>query len=343
MIGTELLKGQGLGNQLFCYITARCIALDKGEDFAILNGDVFRETVLDDQKEAFIDLDMGAQVGRDAFKNVYHEKEDRLFLGNSKHDYTYGAYITGVDNKVFEVESDTLIQGNMQAEEYFSSHIADIKEWFRVKENFETYEYSRDNLCIINMRGGEYTGSPELFLQRKYWQNGIKYMKSIREDMEFMIITDDVASANKMLPGIEAHHFNVAKDFVVLKNAKYLLLSNSSFACIPAFISEERICAVAPKYWARHNVSDGYWASEQNIYSIFKYIDRAGRVYTAEECKKELEDYKQSSRTYKRVNCKPSQMTLVLYRIKSVYLYKKYRAGIIARGVMRRVKKLVRK
>ena len=34
MIGTEFLQGQGLGNQLFCYVSARCIAEDLGADFA---------------------------------------------------------------------------------------------------------------------------------------------------------------------------------------------------------------------------------------------------------------------------------------------------------------------
>ena len=33
MIGTEFLKGQGLGNQLFCYVTARCIAIDNNVEF----------------------------------------------------------------------------------------------------------------------------------------------------------------------------------------------------------------------------------------------------------------------------------------------------------------------
>ena len=33
MIGTKLSKGQGLGNQLFCYVTARCIAKKKGLPF----------------------------------------------------------------------------------------------------------------------------------------------------------------------------------------------------------------------------------------------------------------------------------------------------------------------
>ena len=34
MIGTELLKGQGLGNALFCYVAARCIAKKQAEDSA---------------------------------------------------------------------------------------------------------------------------------------------------------------------------------------------------------------------------------------------------------------------------------------------------------------------
>ncbi len=37
VIATELLKGQGLGNQLFCYVTTRCLAMKNHSQFAILN------------------------------------------------------------------------------------------------------------------------------------------------------------------------------------------------------------------------------------------------------------------------------------------------------------------
>ena len=40
MIGTELIKGQGLGNQLFCYITARCIAKKQGAAFSVLGSEL---------------------------------------------------------------------------------------------------------------------------------------------------------------------------------------------------------------------------------------------------------------------------------------------------------------
>ena len=38
-------------------------------------------------------------------------------------------------------------------------------------------------------------------------------MKKIRSDMEFMIVTDDVTMAHKLLPGIPAYHFPVHGDY----------------------------------------------------------------------------------------------------------------------------------
>ena len=84
--------------------------------------------------------------------------------------------------------------------------------------------------------------------------------------MEFMIVTDDVHAAERILPGIPAYHFTLDKDYTTIKNASYVILSNSSFAFFPVYTSDTVKALIAPKYWARHNVSNGYWASEQNIY-----------------------------------------------------------------------------
>ena len=197
----------------------------------------------------------------------------------------------------------------------------EIKQWMKVKPEYEHYEYSKENICVINIRGGEYWGSPELFLRRKYWLDAMKIMRKKRPDMEFVIITDDVEAANKILPGIPAYHGSLDQDYIRVKNAKYLLLSNSSFAFFPAFTSETVQEIVAPKYWARHNVSDGYWASEQNIYTGWKYLDKKGRVFSAEECRKELEEYKKKSPKYKRVNQKPGDTVLKLMKLESEILY----------------------
>jgi hypothetical protein len=178
-------------------------------------------------------------------------------------------------------------------------------------------------------------------VDKKYWLHGIKEMKKIRPDMEFMIVTDDVSAAQKMLPGIEAHHFDIGKDYVTLKNAHYLLLSNSSFACLPAFTSETLKFAIAPKYWARHNVSDGYWASEQNIYSIFHYMDRKGRMFTAKQCREELEEYKKKSPKYARRNQRPGKVRGFFQKIRSKTIYGWFYLKKMERALVRRLKKLV--
>ena len=142
-----------------------------------------------------------------------------------------------------------------------------------------------------------------------------------------------------MFPGIPAHHFDIGKDYVTLKNAHYLLLSNSSFACLPAHTSETLKFVIAPKYWARHNVSDGYWASEQNIYSLFHYMDRKGRLFTVKECREELENYKKKSLKYARCSDKPGRVWHFFQVIRSKMIYYWFYLKKIPRAVFRRMKK----
>lgn len=324
MIGTEFLKGSGLGNQLFCYISARCIALEHGYEFGTASQQEFANNIHSNQGMYFMDVDLGKEITPEMQKYLkrYDEKEDRVFIGNATHDMTHGCYISGSDEHLLKsIEDDTIIYGNLQSEDYFGKYKNEIKSWLKVKPEFESDEYTRDNLCIINMRGGEYASEPELYLDRRYWLNAIKAMKKIRPDMEFMIVTEDVAAAHKVLPEYEAHHFDMGKDYVTIKNARYLILSNSSFAVIPALTSDTVQYVIAPKYWARHNVSDGYWSSEQNIYSFFNYMDKHGHIFSADECKKELEEYKKKSALFKRLNKKPEGIskTLQILRIKLIY------------------------
>ena len=306
IIATELLKGQGLGNQLFCYVTVRSLAHAKGYDFSILNREIFANNIHDEIRHSnkgmyFMDLDCGPVVPRETFDTVYHEREERLFIGNSTHDLVHGCYVAGADEALLELDQTTLVYGNLQAWAYFGRYRNEIKNWLAVKPAYDCYAYTRENLCIINVRGGEYAGNPELFLRRKYWLDAIKRMREIRSDMEFMVVTDDVDAARRVLPEVEAHHFDLAKDYTIIKNASYLILSNSSFAFFPAFTSETVKFVIAPKYWARHNVSDGYWASEQNIYDGFSYMDRKGRLFSAQACRDELAEYKRTSKKYQRI------------------------------------------
>ena len=336
MIGTEFLKGQGLGNQLFCYVTARCIARALGAEFGTAGQEQLAVNIHSKKGMYFMDMDLGINITDPSRYHAYQEKETRLFLGNSRHDLTHGCYIAGEDVSLHTLPDDTLIYGNMQDEGYFLKYMDEIKNWLKVKPEYDSHEFTRDNLCIINVRGGEYTGSPELFLDRKYWLNGIRNMKKIRSDMEFIIVTDDAEAAKKVLPGIPIYHGDLDRDYVMIKNARYLLLSNSTFACFPAFTSETAQFIIAPKYWARHNVSDGYWASEQNIYSGFHYQDRRGRLFTASDCREELQKYKKRSAKIKNAGKRPEGLRLFCGKLNSRRIYYSYMGKKIYRALLRR-------
>ncbi len=337
MIGTKVTYGDGLGNQLFRYITARCIALDRGEEFGIIGKETFANNMHSSCGLYFMELDFGKEVREEDFKQTYYEKEDRLYLGNSKHDLQHGAYIAGTDWEMYKVPSDTLLMGNMQSEDYYLKYKEKIKEWLRVKPEYDCYEYSQDDLCILHLRCTDYMDCPELFIKKSYWKKGMANMKKLNPNMRFMIITNDVKEANKILPGIPAYNFELAKDYSIIKNAKYLLLANSSFTYFPAFTSETVKYIIAPKYWARHNVSDGYWASEQNIYTGFHYQDRKGRIFTAQECRKELQEYKKSSSKYRNLNQPPKGLQLKKMEFVSTCRFSFYQLVRILRAVRRRL------
>ncbi len=338
MIGTEFIEGQGLGNQLFCYVTARAVAADAGVEFGFVHPEKLGNVVHSRQGMYFMDIDMGVDIPADiaAGMNVIREKDERLYLGNSRHDMEHGCYISGTDDEVLHAPDNSLLYGNLQAEAYFSSHYDEIREWLKVKPEYESYEYTSDDLCIINIRGGEYTSQPELFLSRRYYLHAIRNMKKINPDMRFMVVTEDEKAARLVLPEYECHHFDRGRDYVAVKNARYLILSNTSFALFPAMTSTELKVAIAPKYWARHNVSDGYWASEQNIYGFLQYQDRKGRLYTADECRMELDRYKERSVTYSRVGVIPTGLRRLCAMIRSRCRYYGYYAGRAFRSILRR-------
>jgi hypothetical protein len=339
MIGTEFIKGYGLGNQLFFYVVTRCMALEKGVDYGFINPGQVGNVAQSNMGMYFMDIDMGKEIppsDKDKFK-IFVEQDDRLYMGNSKHDMANGCYVSGPDKMLFEIEDNTLIYGNLQDQSYFEKYRDQIKDWLHVKPEYESDEYTADNLCIINIRGGEYTNHPELYLDRKYFLNAIKNMKKINPDMRFMVVTEDEEAARKILPEYECHHFEMGKDYVTLKNARYLILSNSSFSIMPVMSSTELKYAIAPKYWARHNISDGFWSSEQNIYTFLNYQDKKGKIFSADECRKELEEYKTKSRLYARRNVRPGKVRLFFQVIRRKCLYGIFYSKKIWRSIEKRI------
>lgn len=296
MIITEIYNGQGLGNQLACYVTTRVIALDKGFDFGIMNPHKFK-------CNDFLSLDFGKEViggsspaeGApptvlpDGINNYFKEKTTR---------HPNGSDISIDDPNIENISDNTKLDGNFQSEKRIIHRKEEIRQWLKVNPKNDCYDFSNENICVINFRGGEYAGVPNFYLNKTYWDNAVNRMLDINPDFEFIVITDDVNRAQGFFPDFKVFHFNIGTDYSIIKNAHYLIISNSSFAYYATLCNVNVKYILAPKYWGRYNISDGYWSCGYNIFQNHNYIDRDNKLFTFEESIKEFDEYKKSINYY---------------------------------------------
>lgn len=263
MIAGILHKGSGLGNQLFRYIATRVLAEDKGYEFGIVNPEGFKG-------KSFIDLNMGKEV-----PGTFHVEQPTgkvipeghgLSTFSEKSDVQNGLDIRGYDPEWENIPDNTLIDGEFQAPHYFIHKLRDIDLWLRVR-----YLGMPNNLCVIGFRGGEFTVFPDLYLTKEYWDMAIERMRQINPEMVFVCVTDDPVAASQMLPGFVKISHEISTDWRMIRHARYLILSNSSFYILPALLNNNAREIIAPRFWARRS-SGGPWATPQNCYSQFTYI-----------------------------------------------------------------------
>jgi hypothetical protein len=289
MIVTELYEGQGLGNQLACYIATRVIAKDKGYGFGIQHPERFKGL-------GFLTVDFGQKVlgGKGPAGGPPEKLPDGISQYYVERKVTHpenGSDIRDYDKHLVDILDNTKIDGLMQGEQYIAHHKEEIRSWLTVKKEFDCFDYADENTCVINFRGGEYARHPEFFLQRSYWQNAVAKLLEINKNFRFIVITDDVLTAKNFFPDYGVFHFSIGKDYSIIKNAHYLILSNSTFAWFPAWLNKDLKFCIAPKYWARHNISDGYWSLGCNLTKDWHYLDRDGKFSDYDTCRKEWISY----------------------------------------------------
>jgi len=191
---------------------------------------------------------------------------------------------------VFNIEDNTkLFIRCCQDARYLFRIKESVKSWFKIRDE-KTEEYESllkhydiildKNLAVINIRGGEYKGVLSLILTEKYWEDAIRIMEMLSPNIRFLCISDDIEYANRILNNkIPVIHLSIGGDYYIINNAKNLILSNSSFAIFPAWLNNNNPYVIAPRYWARHNVSTGYWANSDIFTFGWNFLDKDGHLY----------------------------------------------------------------
>ena len=296
MITTNLTGN--LGNHMWQYSVCRIVAEKLGYEWGI-NPSPTHDYHGGMNQMYFMDVDFG-KFPEGHFNN-FHEKWIH-------YRHVDDVNITMLDKRVYEINDNTRLIGYngaegglYQSEDYLIDRKNDILKWFKIKEEFKV-DYDKklqsmnisidENLCVINFRGGEYRSIPNVILNPKYWSDAINLMKGKNPKMKFLVISDDPGTAKRYMPfDIPILHVDIGFDFYVVNQAKNLIISNSTFGWWAAWLNTNSDFIIAPKYWARHNVSDGYWATGDSYSRPFMYLDREGNLSSYDECKKEALNY----------------------------------------------------
>ncbi len=296
MITTNLTGN--LGNHMWQYAVCRTIAEKLGYEWGI-NPSPSHDYFNGQSQMTFMNVYFGKEV--DGILNEYHEIWRTL-------RHVDEVNITMLNESLYNISDNTILLGHngakggiYQSEDYIIDRKNDIQKWFEInqdsKNNYDNLLNQMgivldENLCVINFRGGEYRGIPNVLVRREYWRDSINHMLSLNPNMKFLLITDDVQLANSFMPfEIQAIHVDVGFDFYVVNQAKWLIISNSTFGWWAAWLNQKANKIIAPKYWARHNVSDGYWSVGDAYTRGFTYMDRDGKLYDYETCKNEAINY----------------------------------------------------
>jgi hypothetical protein len=280
MIATEFYRGQGFGNQLWVYASTRCISIQNEMEYSILGSGRFKGS-------AFLQLPFGKLSGLNSARFpterypkglTHYQKETLIREPNFSFD------VSGPDPKFFDLSSHTLIDGNLQSLAYIQDFQSEIQDWFQVSGEFF-------DGCVINFRGGEYKGIRNVLLPKEYYYYAIEMMRKTDPRMKFLVVTDDSAMAKSYFPDfpimssggvkiimnrvyISPPSSRIGRDFGQLQNARYLILSNSSFSWWGAWSSKSVRRVIAPKYWAAHNVSNGFWSTGDIAEPSWEWIPR---------------------------------------------------------------------
>ena len=304
MLAASIHEHAGLGNQIWRYVCCRVFAENLGYEWGVshpgwrgpfLNIDWGKEVTLN------VEEDSDFRVGE--FKYYYKERFD--------HHKNAPGCIGYPDSKFLELPDHTYINGTFQRMSYIEEHREKICSWLTYDN--KVTDYSSDNICVIQLRGGDYTTGHSM-LTPQYYQMAMERMKENNPDIQFVIVTDDPSTASKYLPGIPVVGSAVSEekdpdqknigwykypggpvgiDYSILNTAKYAIISASTFAFLPIWTNNDLINVIAPKYWFDWSRSDGWWRMKDGIVNDDRWLwmDSQGGLYESSTCIEHANEY----------------------------------------------------
>jgi len=191
-------------------------------------------------KRCFPNIDLGIKDG------------DSCYQASDSSDQSYNP-------NLFNIPDFTTLYGFFQTEKYFNGNEDKVRSWFKVNDDINIDDiinkYPIDNHCFIHIRGNDYKLSESWFLPKRYYLDAMDKIRSIKNDISFVIVTDDIISSKELFPELDIISNDVITDFKILYSSKYCIASSSSFSWWATWLSD-KIISIAPNNWLNHNTPE---------------------------------------------------------------------------------------
>ena len=277
MLNISFKDGQGLGNQLWNFAVAKSLSEKLNLELNIYDFRKFKG-------KGFLDLDnennFEYSINEYKFSKDIEIFNERIFY-DSELKYISSDY----DERLLKIKKETILEGLFQSERYFFGDLKKLKRYIKLNLKIKEENKIEKDICILNIRGGEYKRHKNFILPRDYWIYAMKNYNNMFNINKFLIVTDDYRYAKKLFPKLKIIHGDIGKCYASIYNSSNMILSNSSFSYFPCKTGiNKRV--IAPMYWSRPNNKYERWVSPCNIYEGWLWQDIKSNLKTYDECLK---------------------------------------------------------
>lgn len=232
----------------------------------------------------FLEIDWGHGDGMTLPGATAMEGDIRTFRERLYYDPDLDYFASDYDSRVECLGPERRLEGLFQSEEYFYGKNSMLRQWLRLSDEMLDKAGNYRDLCVLNIRGGEYKRHRSLILPKSYWINGIKNIRKQTGVDRFLIVTDDRPYAKALFPDIPILEGGVADCYAALHGARCHVVSNSSFSYFPIKTRADKPYVIAPYMWSRFANSYQRWAAPANLYKDWQWQDENGCVYSYQDC-----------------------------------------------------------
>lgn len=249
----------GLGNQMFQYAIAESIAI-KNDDKFQLDISFYPKQTLRKYELNLFHTEQNLAQPESVFSKIKRK------LGFISKEYYVEKEIANFDKDVFNYDTNIILDGYWQNENYFKDIRDKVLKDFTLKQDIclEVKGYlgqiKNSNSVSLHVRRGDYvqdshTNSVHGICDLDYYKRAIQYILGKVDNPIFFIFSDDIVWCKENFDFLENKIFvdktkSAIEDLELMKNCKHNIIANSTFSWWGAWLNEnDDKIVVGPKIW----------------------------------------------------------------------------------------------